>query len=77
WVRSVAFSPDGTVLASGSDDGTIKLWDVTSGTGLRTLTGHTYPVNSVAFSPDGKTLASGSNDGTVLLWDVEAVLGRR
>jgi len=69
-VLSVAFSPDGQILASGLSDGTIKLWDVATGTEIRTLRGHTGAVNSVAFSPDGKTLASGSNDDTIKLWDV-------
>jgi len=68
-VLSVAFSPDGETLASGSSDNTIKLWDVSSGVLLRTLTGHTGNVLSVAFSPDGKTLASGSSDDTIKLWD--------
>ena len=57
-VRSVAFSPDGSILASGSWDNTIKLWEVASGRELRTLTGHTSWVMSVAFSPDGSILAS-------------------
>jgi WD40 repeat protein len=70
WVKSVAFSPDGRLLASGSDDDTIKLWDVASGREVRTLTGHTSDVFSVAFSPDGRLLASGSNDKTIRLWDV-------
>ena len=69
-VTSVAFSPDGKLLASGSRDQTIKLWDVASGQAVRTLTGHTDKVTSVAFSPDGKLLASGSDDETVKLWDV-------
>jgi len=70
-VNSVAFSPDGRFLASGSDDNTIKLWDVGTGACLCTLTGHSDAVNAVAFSPDGKSLASGSRDDTIKLWDVE------
>jgi WD40 repeat protein len=66
-VNSVAFSPDGKSLASGSSDGTIKLWDVAHGTLSQTLTGHSGSVFSVAFSPDGKSLASGCSDG-IELW---------
>ncbi|MBT9311406.1 WD40 repeat domain-containing protein [Leptothoe kymatousa TAU-MAC 1615] len=64
----MSFSPDGQTLASGSEDGTVKLWD-RSGRELQTLEGHSGWVWSVSFSPDGQTLASGSSDGTVKLWD--------
>lgn len=59
------------ILASGHQDHTVKLWDVTRGEVWRTLEGHTNRVRSLAFSPDGKTLASGSHDRTVKLWNVE------
>ena len=67
-VWSVAFSPDGQYLASGSWDKTVKLWHVESGECTRTMEGHSHPVYSVAFSPDGQYLASGSGDNTVKLW---------
>ncbi|MDJ0539738.1 MAG: WD40 repeat domain-containing protein, partial [Microcystis sp. M53603_WE2] len=70
-VTSVNFSPDGKTLVSGSDDKTIKLWNVETGQKLHTLKGHDGTVYSVNFSPDGKTLVSGSDDGTIILWDVE------
>jgi TIR domain/WD domain, G-beta repeat len=70
FVDSVAFSPDGHTLASGSWDNTIKLWDTASGQLQCTLTGHTGNVSSIAFSPDGRTLASGSEDKTIKLWDM-------
>ena len=71
WVRSIMFSPDGTLLASGSSDMTVKLWEVSSGTNTITLTGHTDGVRSVSFSPDGTRLATGSADKSVKLWDVK------
>ncbi|MDE0018078.1 MAG: WD40 repeat domain-containing protein [Candidatus Poribacteria bacterium] len=67
---SVAFSPDGLTLASGSRDNTIHLWDAATGNHLRTLIGHTKDVTSVAFSPDGNILASASTDDTIHLWSV-------
>jgi WD40 repeat protein len=67
-VTSVAFSPDGRWVLSGSSDKTIKIWDASTGREVRTLTGHSQGVTSVAFSPDGKWVLSGSDDGTVRLW---------
>jgi len=85
FVASVTFSPDGTMLASGSYDDTIKLWNVTTGQELRALGGDTraFVVNDVAFSPDGRTLvsawmmgqfASGACRRSLLLWYVLLLL---
>jgi WD40 repeat protein len=68
-VRSVVFSPDGSRIASGSEDQTVKVWDVISGKTILTLAGHKGLVTSVAFSREGRQIASGSDDGTVKLWD--------
>ena len=57
-VNSVAFSPDGGTIASGSSDNTIRLWNAVTGAQVHTLKGHTTEVDSVAFSPDGGTIAS-------------------
>ncbi len=73
WIRGVAFSRDGSLLASWSssyEDKMIRLWNVATGRNTQTLTGHNYLIGSVIFSPDGETLISGGQDGTVLIWDV-------
>ena len=68
-VNAVAWSLDGQILASGYNNGIIRLWDVKTGKLIKALEGHTGNVNSVAWSPDGHVLASGSDDYTVRLWD--------
>jgi WD40 repeat protein len=69
-VNAIAFSPDGQLLASASDDHTVKLWRVADGLLVGTLTGHFEEVTSVAFSHDGQMLASGSMDRNIRLWQV-------
>lgn len=69
-ITSVAFTPDGKMLASAGVDKTIKLWDAATGVELRTIPAHTSDVNALAISADGKSLASGSSDNTVKLWDI-------
>jgi WD40 repeat protein len=68
-VLSVAFSPDGTGIVSGSIDKTLRVWDSATGECTATLEGHTDWVMSVAFSPDGTGIVSGSGDKTVRVWD--------
>ncbi|MCP5061144.1 MAG: hypothetical protein GY936_01605, partial [Ignavibacteriae bacterium] len=71
-VYSVAFSPDGMFIASGSEDKTVKIWDRESGKCLNTLNQHSSSVFSVAFSPDGMFIASGSLDNTVKIWETDS-----
>ncbi|MGD2183579.1 DnaJ domain-containing protein [Lusitaniella coriacea] len=71
-VSSIAMSPDGAVFASGSYDGTITLWQLSTGRALYTLSGHLDRVHCVAISPDNRTVASGSSDKTVKLWKLKS-----
>ncbi|PTD03479.1 Vegetative incompatibility protein HET-E-1, partial [Fusarium culmorum] len=69
-VNSVVFSKDGKLIASGSDDDTIKIWNVATGKEEQTLEGHTDSVLSVVFSKDDRLIASGSKDKTIKIWNV-------
>jgi WD40 repeat protein len=70
WVYSVAFSPDGTRIASGCDDGAVRLWDTRSGELVGSFVEHEGRVTSVTFSPDGSLIASaGIDDMTIRVWN--------
>lgn len=73
-ILSLAFSPDGTLLASCGLDDKVKLWEVESGKLIITMKDHTDDVNGVCFSPDGRYLASASSDESVKIWDVAALI---
>ena len=75
-VNDVEYSPDGSLLASASNDTGVGLWNASDGVLLRMLHGHRMQATAVAFSPDGSTLASGSQDGELLLWNVSEELGQ-
>jgi WD40 repeat protein/3',5'-cyclic AMP phosphodiesterase CpdA len=68
-VRASAFSPDGRLLATGSEDALARIWDIATGELREELTGHAEPVNGVTFSPDSRLVATGSDDTTVRIWD--------
>ena len=70
-VKAVAVSPNGKIVASGSKNGEIKLWELDTGKLIRTISAHKQSVKSIAISPDGKTLVSGSKSGKVKLWEIE------
>ena len=69
-VTAVVIAPEGSWLASGSVDGTVRIWDAATGQHRTTLTGHDDPVTAVAIAPDGSWLAGGGTDGAVRIWDV-------
>jgi DNA-binding beta-propeller fold protein YncE len=69
WIESVAFSPDGQYLVSGSQDNSVRVWNARTGQGVSTFRGHAGKISSVAFSPDGRLLASGSDDTTLRIWN--------
>ena len=69
-ITDMAFSPDGTQLATASLDGTIRIWDALDGSPVRTIAGHSAGVRSIDYSPDGTLLASGSDDRTAKIWNV-------
>ena len=70
-MNSVAYSPDGRRILTGSCDRTAKVWDADKGQELFSLKGHTDPVSSVAFSPDGRRILTGSGDNTAKVWDAD------
>ena len=70
-VNAVAFSPDGTLLATGGSDDLVIIWDVATGKNQTTLKGHEDSVLGLAFSTDGKFLASAAADNTVRIWDLK------
>ena len=70
-INSESISPNGKILASGSNDNTIKLWNLYTGQEIRTLTGHNYAVYEVCISPNGQILASVSTDYTIKIWNID------
>ena len=75
-VADVAISPDGSIIASGGHDSTVRLWDIATGKSIATLRGHRHAVMSIAISPNGRFVASGSGDRTVRLWELASIKGK-
>ena len=69
-VKAVAVSPNGEILATGSRDKSVKLWDRQTGMEIRSLVGHEHTVNALTFSPNGQLLATSSADGTARVWEI-------
>lgn len=76
-VTSVCISPDGSLVAAGSLDTVVRIWDVQTGILVERLKGHKDSVYSVAFTPDGRGLVSGSLDKTLKYWDIQPIIERR
>jgi len=71
-VRCTSYSPNGCYIVTGSEDGTIRIWDAETGDAVgKPLEGHTHWVWSVAYSPDGRHIVSGSSDETIRIWNAE------
>lgn len=70
WVTALALNPAASLLATGHDDGLVRLWDAAGQSGARELQGHRFPVSAVSFSPDGSRLASAAEDRVILVWDL-------
>lgn len=69
-IKALAFSPDGTVIASGSEDRVVRIWDANTGELRHGLEGHSRPIEALAFTPDGKLIVSSSSDETLRVWEV-------
>jgi WD40 repeat protein len=76
-VRSLAFSPDGSLLVSGGEDHSVRVWKMETGKEIQTLNAHRGNIYTISFSPIGKYLATGSADTTLLIWNVSEITNQR
>lgn len=72
YIRSVSFSPDGKLMATGSEDRIVRVWNLAHKRISQVFSGHTSEIYSLAFSPDGRRLVSGSGDKTARMWDLDS-----